>query len=136
MSPLAPPPFRHLLPLALGATLAMLLSACGGGGNESGPGDAIQLSSDSIEVTSPTPACPNGIGPTTYVYGGQPPYTIYNPLPKGMTIDKTSLTDAGEGFTITFLGSCMVNMAVTVEDDMGRLATLYVTAENTPIASD
>jgi len=129
------PHLRLLRLLATGAAIAMTLSACGGGGNESGPADRIQLSSDTITVTSSTPACPRGLGPTTYVYGGQPPYTIFNPLPQGMTIDKKSVGDAGEGFTITFLGACMKDMAVTIEDDMGRLATLLVTAENTPAAA-
>jgi hypothetical protein len=127
--------FRFPPSLALGAALAMMLSACGGGGNESGPADTIQLSEDSVTVTSQTPDCPAGPGPTTYVFGGQPPYTIYNPLPHGMTIDKTSVADAGEGFTITFLGTCMTDLAVTIEDDMGRLATLSVTAANTPASS-
>jgi len=123
---------QRALPRFAGLALIASLAGCGGGGNESGPPDQVVLSTDSVTVTSPTPQCPVGPGPTIGVWGGQPPYKLFNSFPDGMSLDKTSVTDAGDSFTITFKGACMDNMPVTVEDDMGRLATLNVTSLNTP----
>jgi hypothetical protein len=90
--------------------------------------DSIQLSQSDVTVTGPTAtACAVGSGPNVFVYGGTPPYTVYNSLPAGMTLDKSRVQDSGDSFTISFLGVCMQTMPITVQDSMGRLATVTVT---------
>lgn len=107
---------------------ASVLAACGGGGNESGPAEQIVPSATSVDVKGPTGACARGIGPTVYLFGGTPPYRVHNPLPIGMQMDKTQVDRSGEGFTITFVnGVCMTTLSITIEDTMGRLATVQVT---------
>ena len=123
-------PLHHRAPPALAVLLLVAsLAACGGGGNESGPPDAIQLSDDSVKVTSATEQCYIGQGPTVYIYGGQPPYKLYNSVPLAMGLDKASVSDSGGSFTVFLNGVCLDDVTVTIEDDMGRLATLFVTNE-------
>lgn len=108
----------------LGISSAMLVG-CGGGGDEVGPIESIQLSQDSLRVTGPAGACASG-GPaaTVRVFGGFPPYKIYNSIPGAVLIDTAVVNDSGEGFNVTFLGGCLDNMPVTVTDEAGSIATL------------
>jgi hypothetical protein len=117
-------PFRlSLFPLLL--TLA--LSACGGGGNESGPAESIVASPQSVVVES-AGSCSVGVGPTVYVFGGTPPYTLRNSVPAGMVLNKSKLINSGDGFTVTFIGGlCMNAMPISIEDDMGRLLDVAIT---------
>lgn len=114
---------------ALLVATASLLAACGGGGNESGPPDEIQLSSSSIEVVGPPGACATGYAGRVYVFGGQPPYRLYNSAPAGVQLSTDRVVHSGDGFDVTFLGQCLATVPVTVQDDMGRLATLELTNE-------
>lgn len=114
---------------ALGAVVLCLLagvSGCGGGGNESGPPDSLEVSPASVTVGTQD-ACISGVGPTVYVYGGKPPYKLSNSVPQGMTLNRSVLQNSGDGFTITLLGVCMQNMPINIEDDMGRLSKVTVT---------
>ncbi|WP_324155080.1 hypothetical protein [Ideonella sp.] len=114
--------------VALVAASAAWLAACGGGGNESGPPDQIMPSTTSVHVTGPAGGCATGTGPTVYLFGGQPPYRLSNGYPSGMQLDKTQVDQSGQGFTITFIGgACMSTVPITIEDTMGRLATVQVT---------
>jgi hypothetical protein len=121
------PPARALAVMMMTMTTASLLCACGGGGNESGPPDSILLSPAAVSVMGPHLACARGIGPTVFVYGGTPPYTLNNSYALGMTLDKQSLKNSGDGFTITFNGVCMESVPITVQDDMGRISAVGVT---------
>jgi hypothetical protein len=106
--------------------LSCLLAACGGGGNESGPPDRIELSPTSVRVGS-SGNCVTGLGPEVFVYGGTPPYKLSNSVPQGMQLNKTSVADSGESFTITFINNvCLQSVPITLEDKMGRLATVSV----------
>jgi hypothetical protein len=106
--------------------LSVLLAGCGGGGNESGPADSIQISPSDLTVEGGVGACLAGTGPKVYVYGGTPPYKLSNSAAWAMTIDHTGLQNSGDGFQLTFNGTCFSSIPVTVEDDMGRLATVSV----------
>lgn len=106
--------------------LSFSLLACGGGGNESGPADSIQLSIAEVEVGAPG-VCATGVGPIVHIFGGRPPYKLSNSVPLGMQLDKSSVAESGEGFTITFInGVCMKKMPITIEDNMGRIAQVVV----------
>ena len=122
-------PVARLAPAAPIAALVATLSlaACGGGGNESGPPDSILLSPTSVTATGPVGACARGVGPTVFVFGGTPPYTLTNSYPLGMTLDVKTVKNSGEGFTITLNGVCMDTIPINVQDDMGRIATMTVT---------
>lgn len=113
--------------LALLPTLALALTACGGGGNESGPPEAIVASPQSVVVEA-VGSCAIGVGPTVFVYGGTPPYTLRNSVPAGMVLNKSKLDNSGDGFIVTFIGGlCMNAMPISIEDDMGRLLDVAIT---------
>jgi hypothetical protein len=120
----------HLTRPALSALLTcvcLALSACGGGGNESGPAEMIVASPQSVVVEA-VGSCSIGLGPTVYVFGGTPPYTLRNSVPTGMVLDKSRLTNSGDGFTVTFIGGvCMNAMPISIEDEMGRLLDVSIT---------
>ncbi len=118
---------RARLRIACTVPLIAALAACGGGGNESGQKDVIQLSMDDIIATGPPGACATGTGPTVYIYGGTPPYTLTNSAKGFVTLDVYFVRDSGDGFTPTFNGACIESLPVTVQDDMGRLATVRLT---------
>ena len=80
---------RRSVEIILGAALTLGLAACGGGGNESGPGDSLLASPQAVTVTGTATSCAVGTGPTIYVYGGKPPYKLSNSAPKAMTINTT-----------------------------------------------
>lgn len=108
------------------AAVAMLLGGCGGGGNESGPPESIELSMTDVSVGQPG-VCYTGAGPQVHVFGGGPPYKLSNPLPQGLELSRTTVQNSGDAFQVNFIGGiCMKGMVVTVEDKMGRLARLTV----------
>jgi hypothetical protein len=108
-------------------TLVGAVSGCGGGGNESGPPDEIQLSATALDVTGPPGACAVGYAGKVFVFGGEPPYRLYNSAPAGVHLSTDRVADSGDGFDVTFLGQCLASVPITVQDDMGRLATLSLT---------
>lgn len=110
-------------------SLAVLaaLSACGGGGNESGSPEELYLSVDAVTVGA-TGLCEVGAGPQVHIYGGTPPYKLANSVPDAMRLDKAVVQNSGDSFRITFInGICLKNMPITVEDQMGLLARVSVT---------
>lgn len=109
------------------AMVVLSLSACGGGGNESGQPDVLQASPAQVTITGGQDACAAGVGPTVFLYGGTPPYKLKNSVPTAMTLDKSVVQDSGQGFTPTFTGQCLDNLPVSVEDDMGRVIEVYFT---------
>jgi len=109
-------------------SLVGLLGACGGGGNESGLWDSVLASPASVTVTGNATSCAWGRGPTVFVYGGQPPYRLFNSAPMAMWLDRPYLNDSGDGFTVTFVnGVCMDQIPITVEDAMGRVIAVPIT---------
>jgi len=111
----------HALPFAA----LLSLSACGGGGNESGPPDQIYVSATSVTVGDKG-NCVAMKGPEIHVYGGTPPYKLANSVPQGMVLSKTVVQNSGDSFVITFTGVCMTTMPITVEDQMGLMARVDV----------
>ncbi|MBW8843567.1 MAG: hypothetical protein JF607_01160 [Burkholderiales bacterium] len=107
--------------------LLLSLSACGGGGNESGQPDQLYLSTTDVTVGTPD-RCYEGLGPEVHIYGGTPPYRLANSVPQGMVLNKAVVQNSGESFSITFVnGVCMKTMPITVEDQQGLLTHLSVT---------
>ncbi len=109
------------------AAALLALSGCGGGGNESGPADSIEVSMSTVTVSKGDGGCYIGNGPQVHVFGGTPPYRVSNPLPVGLSFSRSVVPASGDAFQINFVGGiCMTSMVVTVEDDMGRLARVTV----------
>jgi hypothetical protein len=120
------PRLRHGLAAVLLTATAALVAGCGGGGSESGDPDHLTVEPGELSVSGPSGSCGSGVGPEVHVWGGQPPYQLTNSVPNEMVLSRTRLDTSGEGFTIAFLGGCLDHMPITIEDDMGRLATLLV----------
>lgn len=122
-------PMNFSLPLgsrAAALSLAVVLTACGGGGNESGPPDSVYVSLADVRAGSVN-SCITGTGPEVHIYGGTPPYALANSVPQGMLLSKTWVQSSGDSFVISFInGVCMTNMPITIEDRMGRLAQVRV----------
>jgi hypothetical protein len=119
----------HALATTLATTLAtaLLLTACGGGGNESGPADSLYLSFSLIRVGTPG-NCVVGQGPEVHIYGGAPPYKLANSVPQAMVLSKAQVNNSGESFVVSFInGVCLIEAPITVEDTMGRLAQVKIT---------
>ena len=109
-------------------TIATSLLACGGGGNESGPPDSIVASPSSVTINGGPNSCAVGLGPTVFLYGGQPPYTLTNSAPQAMQLDVTQVQESGQGFTVRFInGICLDQIPITVEDGMGRVLPIPMT---------
>jgi len=105
----------------------LTLSACGGGGNESGPPEQLYLSVDAVTVGT-AGICEVGVGPEVHVYGGTPPYKLANSVPEAMRLDKAVVQNSGDSFRITFTnGICLKAVPITVEDQQGLLARVSVT---------
>jgi hypothetical protein len=78
-------------------------------------------------VTGKPNQCGSGYIGTVHVFGGQPPYQLYNSMPTAIQLSTGKVNDAGGRFDITFLGTRFSGMPMTVKDDMGRIATLVLT---------
>ena len=118
---------RRLRWRLLSPALLLVLSACGGGGNESGEPAVLRVEPAEFTISGGPDQCAVGTGPDIHVWGGQPPYKLTNSVPTAMTLSTSRLANSGDGFTVTFFGSCLVNMPITIEDDMGRIITVRVT---------
>ncbi|HSI48218.1 MAG TPA: hypothetical protein VLA61_08120 [Ideonella sp.] len=117
----------HPSQLMMATLLLGTLAGCGGGGNESGPPDVIQASPAQVTVSA-VGSCAVGVGPTIFLYGGTPPYKLKNSVPTALSLDKTTVLQSGQGFTVTFIGGqCMENMPVSAEDEMGRIVEVLFT---------
>ena len=106
--------------------VSLALASCGGGGNESGPPTTLLAAPAMLVVTGPLGRCATGVGPTVFIYGGQPPYRLSNSAPRAMTRDKTVLANSGDGFVVTFSGGCLDQIPINVEDDMGRVLSVPI----------
>lgn len=118
---------------AVSAATLLLLAACGGGGNESGPAESVLASPDNVRVNGPAGQCASGLGPTVYLYGGRPTYKLNNSAPTAMILSTSQVAGSGEGFTITFTGTCLEAIPITVEDDMGRVLPIPISNVKGPI---
>jgi hypothetical protein len=114
----------------LASCAAAWLAACGGGGNESEPYETMVASPSGVKVTGSPTACAVGPGPTVYVFGGQPPYRLSNSVPGAMMLDRSVLSDRGDGFAVTFInGACIEELPVVVVDANGQVLSVPFTNE-------
>lgn len=126
-TPLKSAPFRRLSRGQILPALLLALSGCGGGGNESGDPAVLRVEPAEFTISGAPSQCAVGTGPDIHVWGGQPPYKLTNSVPTAMGLSTSRLNNSGDGFTITFFGTCLANMPIAIEDDMGRIVTVRVT---------
>jgi predicted small secreted protein len=103
---------------------AVVLASCSNGGDIGDGTLALATSPGKIEIKSPY--CSSVTGPKVTVYGGVPPYSIKNPYPKYIQLDKEYLLNAGEGFTATIGGSCLTTIPLFIYDSNGNTLEFMV----------
>lgn len=110
---------------AVALTLALVLGACGGGGDEAGSPMEFSTVPDAWELKGPTETTCGTGSVDVKVIGGAAPYTLTNLIPNYVTIDKTELSKNGT-FTVTFLGPCLEGGVIDVEDALDNHVQLEV----------
>lgn len=119
---------KHRIPflpsLAIVCTLA--LPGCGGGGSLGDGQTPLAVVPEEVVLTSRTDSCPPALGPTFYMVGGTPPFTLRNPLPQSLALDRMRVTRMDEGVVLSFKGGCLDTIALTVIDDTGATRQIPV----------
>lgn len=121
--------------MSLFATVATasLLAACGGGGSLDDGQTPLRTDAKEVTLTSPTATCPPAPGGViVYVFGGVAPYSLRNPLPEQVVLDKQSVANAGEGVRVTFAGGCLQSIPLTFVDKIGSTVSVSLTYLATP----
>ena len=123
------------------AVASIVLSACGGGGENAGSSTEFSTSPSEFVWTGAdaqkqgdvvvTPAqCP-GVGNDVYVtiIGGQAPFRIHNPVPELIQVDRTEVTGKDPRFKVTTLGDGCGTINITVLDYHSQVANVEFTLE-------
>jgi hypothetical protein len=128
--------------LVLTAFTAALLSACGGGGDESGSPTSFSVVPAAITLKAPTDGEPEpgscgstlgGEGSRVFVYGGVPPYRLDNTSPEVVILDRSRVEHKGDYFVVHFSGTGCINPGhVVVVDSLDNQVTLTLTTEAVP----
>ena len=132
---------RAALPMALMVALITTLSGCGGGGDAAaGSPTVLSVAPNTMTLTAATPA--NGGPPAGqcvaapagefFIYGGTAPYRIDNTVPTAMVLNRTTVSDRGGSFTVTFTGVCISPATLVVVDQLDKQVT--ITLNNKPSA--
>ena len=110
--------YTNISLLALAASLA----SCGGGGDdEAGSRTVLSVQPTTTTVTSrSTTACYSGYVGEFFVYGGAAPYRLDNTAPDAMTLDRTTVSDRGGSFKISFTGICIAPALIVIVDNLDK----------------
>lgn len=118
---------NKLLTAILIAT-TVVLASCGGGGNIGDGTLVLATSPGKIDLESPN--CSYATGPKVTVYGGVPPYSIKNPYPKYIQLDKDYVVNAGDNFTVAISGACLTTIPLFIYDSNGNTLEFMVSLKN------
>jgi hypothetical protein len=118
---------NKLLTAILTAT-TVVLASCGGGGNIGDGTLTLATSPSKIDLESPN--CSYATGPKVTVYGGVPPYSIKNPYPKYIQLDKDYVVNAGDNFTVAISGACLTTIPLFIYDSNGNTLEFMVSLKN------
>jgi hypothetical protein len=128
---------RTTFQMLLAVASATGLSACGGGGNESGSPTAFSAVPSTVTFTAPkgttAGVCTGGGSSQIFVYGGVAPYRLDNTLPAYITLDRTTVDQKGGFFTVTTTGPCVNPGQVVVIDSLDH--QIVVTVINQPASA-
>ena len=123
---------------------AVLLGACGGGGDEAGSLTEFTVSPAEISWTGPTGSCYQGVAGLVNIYGGAAPYQISVTSPAGVAVRAAGATDdpvnnrqslqvdhPASGFIVVYTNGaiCLDGAIINVTDKLGRLVTVDLTNE-------
>jgi hypothetical protein len=106
----------------------VVLASCGGGGDIGDGTLALAASPSKIELESPY--CNYATGPKVTLYGGVPPYTVKNPYPSYIQLDKDYIASAGDNFTVTIRGACLTTIPLFIYDSNGNTLEFMVSLKN------
>ena len=109
-------------------TSTVVLASCGGGGNIGDGTLALAASPSKIDLESPN--CSYATGPKVTVYGGVPTYSIKNPYPKYIQLDKDYVVNAGDNFTVAISGACLTTIPLFIYDSNGNTLEFMVSLKN------
>jgi hypothetical protein len=121
------------------AALLGSLSGCGGGGDdEAGSPTAFSVQPTTVTVTAaaavnggpPTGQCSAAYAGEFFVYGGTAPYRLNNTAPDAMVLDRTSVSDRGGSFQVSFTGVCLSPALIVIVDKLDNQVVL--TLNNKP----
>jgi len=110
--------------LSLTVSVTALLHACGGGGGINDGQTPLRVEPQVVTLQSGTANCLPADGPTVFVFGGVPPYTVRNTVPNQVSVSATSINKGGEGTKVRFLGGCLQSLPLVVVDDVGTTTTI------------
>lgn len=117
----------------LAAVLACAaLAGCGGSGSPDDGQTPLRASPAEITLTSESSTCPPAAGLTVFVLGGVAPYSLRNPVPDRVLLDKESVANTGEGVKITFTGGCLTTIPLTIIDRIGNTTTVTMSYTGNP----
>lgn len=119
---------KNKLLTALLITATVVLASCGGGGSI---GDGtLDLATSPSKIELESPFCSYVSGPKVTVYGGVPPYSIKNPYPAYIQLDKEYLFNAGDNFTATIRGACLATIPLFIYDSNGNTLEFMVSLKD------
>ena len=58
-----------------------------------------------------------------FVYGGTAPYHLDNTAPDAMIFDRDTVSNRGDGFTVTTTNVCVNPATINITDHLGHLIT-------------
>jgi len=107
---------------------AVLLSACGGAGDDDSGTGPLATSMTSIDLTGATTStCYDGFAYRVYVYDGVPPYRIQTDVPDALVFDKTTVGNKGQSFDVSANGVCFAKGSIIVTDQLNKRVQITVT---------
>lgn len=115
-------------------SVAVMLNACGGGGDVAGDRTEFSVSPDEFTwkvAADSSGGCTRANGAQTVVtiVGGVPPFRIQNSLPTHVRVDRTEATGKDPVFKVTSLGGCVDPATILVLDYQSRTTTFEFTVE-------
>ncbi len=119
--------------LLVAAAACAVLSGCGGSGSPDDGQSPLRVEPGQITLQSATSSCPPAPSSVTvFALGGVAPYSLRNPLPSQVSLDKDSIANTGEGVKVTFTGGCMTTIPLVFIDKIGNTTSVSMTYAATP----
>jgi len=120
---------KKTISFLVAAAACAVLSGCGGGGSLDDGQSPLRVEPGQITLQSATSSCPPAPGSsvTVFALGGVAPYSLRNPLPSQVSLDKDSIANTGEGVKVTFTGGCMATIPLVFIDKIGNTTSVSMT---------
>jgi hypothetical protein len=105
-----------------------IVTGCGGGGEAAGALTPFNVSPSTVTLSGPDAVtCGSGPAARVFVFGGAPPYSVFNTAPDVVSVSRTSLGGSGDFFDVAVTAPiCLTTIPIVVTDRAGRQATFQV----------